>query len=71
MLNPKNWDKISIGTYNEIYKEAKTRYEDLLSESQSITDKAIKLTILLFGLAAWASSLFASWHKHICLVFCS
>lgn len=68
MLDKSNWDKLSLKVYAEIYKEAKERYDDLLSESQSLTDKATKLTILLFGLAGWTSSFVFKIKAQYCVV---
>lgn len=71
MLKPEDWNKISINTYKEIYEEARKRHDDLMNESQFVTDRSIKLTLLLFGLAAWASSLFAKNHDSYLLIIIS
>jgi hypothetical protein len=39
----KHWHKVPIDTYKFIYDEAKVRLEEQLSESESITNKSIKM----------------------------
>lgn len=46
----KNWYKVSKEAYSLIYQQAKERFEDVMSESESITNKSIKM---IFGLAAF------------------
>ncbi len=41
------WYKITPEAYRLIYDEAKERYEDIMSESESITNKSIRMLIAL------------------------
>lgn len=41
------WHKVSIEAYQVIYEQAKERYEDIMSESESITNKSIKMILAL------------------------
>ena len=52
-----NWNKIPTETYKEIYAEAKVRYDELMSQSQNVTDKMIRMIIVTAALAAWNAML--------------
>ena len=51
-----NFDKIDIETYQEIYKEVKTRYEEQLSQSENVTDKVMKMILAVSAISVWAAS---------------
>jgi hypothetical protein len=42
----KDWEKVPVEAYQFLFSQAKDRYEEVISESESITNKAIKLTTI-------------------------
>lgn len=51
----KEWDLVPVEAYKFMFSQVKDRYDDILSESVSITDKSIKiLTISIGGLSVLA-----------------
>jgi hypothetical protein len=45
----KEWGNIPIDTYEFLFSQVKDRYEEVMSESESITKKAIVLTTITVG----------------------
>jgi hypothetical protein len=46
----KDWEKIGIDAYKFIYQQSEKRFEEIMTESEAITDRALKLFILMVGL---------------------
>lgn len=44
-----NWDKISHEAYKFMFDQAKARFEEIISESEVITERSIKLLTILVG----------------------
>jgi hypothetical protein len=42
----KDWEKVPVEAYQFLFSQARDRYEEVMSESESITNKAIKLTTI-------------------------
>src|SRR5690242_11968092 len=63
MLNSDDYDKIPIEVYSEIYSEAKDKFAELKSQSETITSRSVKIIISIFALSAWAASTFSSIHN--------
>ena len=40
----KDWEKLPLETYKFLFSQAKDRFDEVISESVSITDKSINLT---------------------------
>jgi hypothetical protein len=47
-----DWEKLPIETYKFLFEQAKERYSDVMSESESITEKAFKLISISGAVAA-------------------
>jgi len=52
----KDWDKVPIEAYKFLFSQAKDRYDEFMSESESISNKAITLaTITVAAISGFAS----------------
>jgi len=58
----KNWKKIPTETYKDILKSSKVRYEEMMSQSASITGKIDKMIVINAGILVWISKIFVE-HK--------
>jgi hypothetical protein len=45
----KDWETIPIGAYEFLFSQAKDRYDEVMSESESITNKSINLLTIAIG----------------------
>jgi len=45
----KDWEKIPSDTYKFLFSQAKERYDEIISESESMTNKAVTLTTISFA----------------------
>lgn len=53
----KEWDKLPVAAYQFIFSQTKERYDEVISESESITEKAFKLISISGAFAAGVVSL--------------
>jgi len=56
MLESNNYDKIPLEVYQEIYSEAKVKFEETKSRSEMITGRAMQVVLVISGMAAWAAN---------------
>jgi hypothetical protein len=64
MLKSDDYDKIPLEIYSEIYAEAKTKFVELKSQSETITSRSIKIILSIFALSAWAAATFSQIHGY-------
>src|SRR5690349_21109035 len=53
----KNWKRIPTETYKNILDAAKIRYSEMMSQSQNITDKIIKMIFINSAIMLWSSKI--------------
>ena len=53
---PKDWENVPVEAYKFMFSQAKDRYDEVMSESESITNKTITMTtITVAGLSGFVS----------------
>lgn len=51
----KHWDKISDDIYKDMINEAKIKLDEIVSQSENITDKCIKMLVINGAILLWFS----------------
>jgi hypothetical protein len=68
MFRLEKWYEVNEDSYKLIYEQAKIRFEEYASESESITNKSIKILTSIVALSAFFVG-FATSHKFNCISF--